>query len=69
MMLGACSRVMEVYWIKLNSVKGNFVEKQHLIMLDNPHYKKLVEKHPHLKDATMDDNETPPTCTHHPRKQ
>lgn len=43
MMLGASYRVMEVYRIKLNSVKGNFemevevtkVEKPHLMMLDN----------------------------------
>ena len=56
MMLGATSRVMEVYRIKLNSVKGNFeieaevtkVEKPHLMLIDNPRYKKLVEKHPHL---------------------
>ena len=68
MMLGASSRVMEVYRIKLNSVKGNFemeaevtkVEKPHLMMLDNPRYKKLVEKHPHLKGVTVDDNDERP---------
>ena len=65
MMLGASSRVMEVYRIKINSVKGNFkmeaevtkVKKAHLMMVDNPCYKKLVEKHPHLKGVTMDDND------------
>ena len=65
MMLGASSRVMDVYQIKLNSVKENFemeaevtkVEKPHLMMVDNPRYKKLVEKHPHLKGVTMDDND------------
>ena len=68
MMLGASNRVMEVYRIKLNSVKGNFdmeaevtkVEKPHLMMLHNPRYKKLVEKHPHLKGVTMDDNDERP---------
>ena len=68
MMLGASSRVMEVYRVKLNSVRGNFemeaevakVEKPHLMMIDNPRYKKLVEKHPHLKGVTMDDNDERP---------
>ena len=73
MMLGTSSRVMEVYWIKLNSVKGNFemeaevtkVEKPHLMRLDNPRYKKLVEKHPHLKGVTMDDNDERPRLPVH----
>ena len=73
MMLGASSRVMEVYRVKLNSVRGNFemeaevtkVEKPHLMMIDNPRYKKLVEKHPHLKDVTMDDNDERPRLPVH----
>ena len=73
MMLGASSRVMEVYRVKLNSVKGNFemevevtkVEKPHLIMIDNPRYKKLVEKHPHLKGMIMDDNDERPRLPVH----
>ena len=73
MMLGASSRLMEVYRIKLNSAKGNFemeaevtkVEKPHLMMLDNPRYKKLVEKHPHLKGVTMDDNDERPRLPVH----
>ena len=61
MMLGASSRVMEVYRVKLNSVKGNFemeaevtkVEEPHL-MIDNPRYKELV------KGVTMDENDGRP---------
>lgn len=72
-MLGASSRVMEVYRVKLNSVRGNFemeaevtkVEKLHLMMIDNPRYKKLVEKHPHLKGVTMDDNDERPRLPVH----
>ena len=72
MMLGASSRVMEVYRVKLNSVRGNFemeaevtkVEKPHL-MIDNPRYKKLVKKHPYLKDVTMDDNDERPRLPVH----
>ena len=64
MMLRESNRVTEVYRIKLNSVRVNF----DMMMLDNPRYKKLVEKHPHLKGVTMDDNdETPPTCAPHTR--
>ena len=73
MMLGATSRVMEVYRIKLNSVKGNFeieaevtkIEKPCLMLIDNPRYKKLVEKHPHLKGVTMDDNDERPRLPVH----
>lgn len=73
MMLGTSSRVIEVYRIKLNSVKGNFemeaevtkVEKPHLMMEDNPRYKKLVEKHPHLKGVTIDDNDERPHLSVH----
>ena len=44
MMLGMTSRVMEVYRIKLNSVKGNIeieaevtkAEKPHFMLIDNP---------------------------------
>ena len=73
MMLGATSRVMEVYRIKLNSVKGNYeieaevtkVEKPCLMLIDNPRYKKLVEKYPHLKGVTMDDNDERPRLPVH----
>ena len=73
MMLGASSRVMEIYRIKLNSVKENFlmevevtkVEKPHLITVDNPRYKKLVEKHPLLKGVTMVDNDERPRLPVH----
>ena len=66
MMLGASSRVMEVYRVKLNSVKGNFemeaevtkVEEPHL-MIDNPRYKEL------LKGVTMDENDGRPCLPVH----
>ena len=66
MMLGASSRVMEVYRVKLNTVKGNFemeaevtkVEEPHL-MIDNPRYKELV------KGVTMDENDGRPCLPVH----
>ena len=73
MMLGASSRVMEVYRIKLNLVKRNFemeaevtrAEKPHLMMVDNPRYKMLVRKHRHLKGATMVDSHDRPRLPVH----
>ena len=73
MMLGASNRMMQVYQIKLRSVKGDFemeadvtkVEKPHLMMVDNPQYKKLIEKHPHLKGVTMDDTDERPRLPVH----
>ena len=41
------------------------VENLHLMMLNNPRYKKLVEKHPHLKGVTMDDNDERPRLPVH----
>ena len=66
MMLGASSQVMEVYRVKLNSVKGNFemeaevtkVEEPHL-MIDNSRYKEL------LKGVTMDENDGRPCLPVH----
>ena len=73
MMLGATNRVMEVYRIQLRSVRGDYeieadvtkVEKPQLMMLDNPCYKKLVEKHPHLKGVTLDDIDDRPRLPIH----
>ena len=41
------------------------VEKSHLMMVGNPQYKKLIEKHPHLKGVTMDDTDERPRLTVH----
>ena len=41
------------------------VEKPHFMMIDNPRYKKLVKKHPYLKDVTMDDNDERPRLPVH----
>lgn len=60
--------MMQVYQIKLRSVNEDFemeadvtkVEKPHLVVVDNPQYTKLIEKHPHLKGVTMDDTDERP---------
>lgn len=72
-MLGACNRVMEVYRIKLRSVSRDLemeadvtkVEKPQLMMLDNPRYRKLLEKHPHLKGVTINDTDERPRLPVH----
>ena len=48
MMLGASSRVMEVYRIKLNSVKGNFKMEAEVTKVEKPHLM--------MFGVTMDDN-------------
>lgn len=58
----------EVYRIKFCSVSEDLekeadvtkVEKPQLMMLDNPRYRKLLEKHPHLKGVTMNDTDERP---------
>ena len=41
------------------------VEKPQLMMLDNPRYRKLLEKHPHLKGVTMNDTDERPCLPVH----
>ena len=63
MMLDTVNRTMDIYRIKLRSLKGDFemeadvtkVEKPQLMMFKKPHYKNILAKYPHLKGVTMDD--------------
>ena len=63
----------EVYRIKFCSVSEDFekladvtkVEKPQLMMLDNPRYRKLLEKCPHLKGVTMNDTDERPRLPVH----
>ena len=63
----------EVYRIKFCSVSEDFekeadvtkVEKPQLMMLDNPRYRKLLEKHPHLKGVTINDTDERPRLPVH----
>ena len=41
------------------------VEKPQLMMLDNPRYRKLLEKYPHLKGVTMNDTDERPRLPVH----
>ena len=62
-MLGTVNQTMDIYEIKLQSLKRDFnmeadvtkVEKPQPMMLKNPHYKDLLAKYSHLKGVTMDD--------------
>ena len=72
-MLGSVNRTMEVYQIKLQSINGDFemeadmtkVEKPQRMMLENPRYKKLIEKHQHLKGVIIDDTDDRPRLPVH----
>ena len=63
----------EVYRIKFCSVSEDFekeadvtkVEKPQLMMLDNPRYRTLLEKYPHLKGVTMNDTDERPRLPVH----
>ena len=73
MMLGTVKRIMEVYRIKIKSATGDFemeadvtkVDKPQLMTVENPRYKSLLEKHPHLKGVIMDDTDHKPRLPVH----
>ena len=56
MMLGTFKRILEVYRIKIKLATSDFemeaevttVDKPQLMTVENPRYKRLLEKHPHL---------------------
>ena len=72
-MLGTVKRIMEVYRIKIKSATGDFemeedvtkVDKPQLMTVENPRYKSLLEKHPHLKGVIMNDTDHKPRLSVH----
>ena len=72
-MLGTVKRIMEVYRIKIKSATGDFemeadvtkVDKPQLMTVENPRYKSLLEKHPHLKGVIMDETDHKPRLPVH----
>lgn len=63
MMLGIVKCIMEVYWIKIKLVIGDFemevdvmkVDKLQLMMVENFCYKSFLEKYLYFKGVIMDD--------------
>ena len=60
-MLGSTTREVELSTIKVRSTDGNEelnvdvtkVERRELLMINNPHYQKIVESYAHLKGVEM----------------
>ena len=63
MMLGATNKVISVYNLTIDSIEGKFhletevtkVDRGELLTLNNPRYKEISAKFPHLKEVKMDD--------------
>lgn len=62
-MLGATNKMIGIYGLSISSLDGNFrldtevtkVKCGELLTLDNPKYKEMITKFPHLKGVIMDD--------------
>ena len=63
MMLGSTTREVELSTIKVGSIAGSEelsvdvtkVERRELLMIDNPHYQKIIDSYAHLKGVEMTD--------------
>ena len=67
-MLGSTTREVELSTIKVSSVDGieeldievTRVERRELLMINNPHYQKVIDTYDHLKGVEMPDSEPKP---------
>ena len=68
MMLGSTTREVELSTIKVGSIEGSEefsvdvtkVERRELLMIDNPHYQKIIDSYAHLKGVEMTDYDPKP---------
>ena len=68
MMLGSTTREVELSTIKVGSIEGSEelsvdvtkVERRELLMIDNPHYQKIIDSYAHLKGEEMTDYDPKP---------
>ena len=68
MMLGSTTREVELSTIKVGSIEGSEelsvdvtkVERRELLMIDNPHYQKIIDSFAHLKGVEMTDYDPKP---------
>ena len=66
MMMGVVTKPVELFNIKISSLKRDFtvntevtkVHKRELLSLENPRYKQCLDKYEHLKGVEMDDLDT-----------
>ena len=63
MMMGVMTKPVELFNVKISSLKRDFtintevtkVHKRELLSLENPRYKQCLDKYEHLKGVEMDD--------------
>ena len=68
MMLGSTTREVELFTIKVRSIDGSAeltvdvtkVERLELLMINNPHYQKIIDSYAHLKGVEMTDCDPKP---------
>ena len=65
MLVGVATRVMQEYKVSMQSVTDEFsldvnvtkVDKRELLSLENPKYKEVLAKYPHLRGMGIDDDD------------
>ena len=65
MLVGVAMRVMQGYKVSMQSVTNEFsldvnvtkVNKRELLSLENPKYKEVLAKYPHLRGVYIDDDD------------
>ena len=65
MLMGVRTKKLRIYDIGINSLDSEFslpatvteIEKPELLVLDNPHYHEVIERHSYLQGVRMDDTD------------
>ncbi|XP_028414393.1 uncharacterized protein LOC114537543 [Dendronephthya gigantea] len=73
MLMASKSTKLEIYDLKFDSLDGSFslpvkatkVNKSELLLIDNPNYSRLINKHPHLAGVTINDDDVKETLPVH----
>ncbi len=73
MLMASKTSRLDIYDMKIDSLDGSFslsvraakVNKSELLLIDNPKYPELINKHPHLKGVTMNDDDVKDTLPVH----
>ena len=65
MLMGVTIKTLQEFNVTMHAVKDNFqldvsvtkIDKRELLLLENPHYEKVLAEHPHLRGVHMDDDD------------
>lgn len=65
MMIGSVTKVVQIYGIRVKNLEGDFaleveaskVDKDKLLVLENPRYAEMIAKYSHLEGVEMNDND------------